>query len=238
MPPADNYRLNPPAEHRDFLILTDLLAWMRETVPATKGPVLDYGCGDSPYRSLFANRPYTRADIPGSADLDFVIRADETLAVPDASFGTIVSTQVLEHVDLFREYLAEAHRVLIPGGRLLLSTHGFFEEHGHPHDFRRWTLHALARDIERAGFTIERADKLTVGPRAVGYFFGSHLWRLNPSRKSLLGFGVQWLRRFIASRPATWNRFIAATTPRYGVVPGPAADETLYVGIAYVARKA
>jgi SAM-dependent methyltransferase len=232
-----NYRLQPPEDHRDYLILTDLLAWLRQTIPATRGPVLDFGCGDSPYRSLFDARAYSRADVAGERDLDFLIAPDETILVPDASFGTVLSTQVLEHVDLFREYLREAHRVLAPGGTLLISTHGTFEEHGHPHDFRRWTLLALQRDLERAGFAVERADKLTVGPRALAYLLGSQLWRLNPSRKSVLGFGVQLLRRFIARNPAAWNRFAASATPSHQFVPGPAIDETFFIGIAYVARK-
>jgi SAM-dependent methyltransferase len=235
--PGD-YRLHPPLPHRDFLILTDLLAWLRSVLPATSGPVLDYGCGDSPYRSLFAGRPYARADVPGEKDLDFTIAPDETIAAPDGAFGTIVSTQVLEHVYLFREYLDEAHRVLAPGGTLLLSTHGTFEEHGHPHDHRRWTLQALSLDLERAGFVVERADKLTVGPRALGYLLHSQMWRLNPSRRSLLGFGLQLLRSTIARRPEQWNAFIDRSTASHAVVPGPATDETFYIGIAYVARKA
>lgn len=234
--PGD-YRLHPPLAHRDYLILTDLLAWLHTALPSTSGAVLDFGCGDSPYRSLFADRPYSRADVPGEKNLDFTIAADETIAAPTEAFGTVLSTQVLEHVYLAPEYLAEAYRVLAPGGRLLLSTHGTFEEHGHPHDHRRWTLHALRLDLERAGFVVERADKLTVGPRALGYLLASQLWRLNPSRRSVLGFAVQFLRRSIARQPAGWNRFIASCTARHVMLPGPAVDETFYIGIAYVARK-
>lgn len=234
--PGD-YRLHPPLAHRDYLILTDLLAWLQAVLPSTSGAVLDYGCGDSPYRSLFPGRPYSRADVAGEKNLDFTIAADETIAAPDGAFGTVLSTQVLEHVYLAPEYLAEAYRVLAPGGRLLLSTHGTFEEHGHPHDHRRWTLHALRLDLERAGFVVERADKLTVGPRALGYLMHSQIWRLNPSRRSVLGFVTQYLRNSIARHPAAWNRFIAACSANHGVVPGPAVDETFYIGIAYVARK-
>ena len=62
--PGD-YRLHPPLAHRDYLILTDLLAWLHTALPSTSGAVLDFGCGDSPYRSLFPDRPYSRADVPG-----------------------------------------------------------------------------------------------------------------------------------------------------------------------------
>lgn len=234
---AGDYRLQPPPSHRDYLILSDLLAWVREVIPSTSGAVLDFGCGDSPYRSLFNGRPYARADIPGPAQLDFTIAPDESIAAPNGTFGTVISTQVLEHVDLYREYLTECHRVLAPGGRLLLSTHGTFEEHGHPHDFRRWTLTALAGDLSCAGFVIERADKLTVGPRALHYLMGSQIWKMNPSRKSLLGFGLSLLRNFILTRPEKWHAFADRHYSRQQRLAGPGAEESLFIGIAFVARK-
>lgn len=232
-----NYRLKPPISHRDYLILSDLLAWFREAAVRTEGPVLDFGCDASPYRSLFGDRPYVRADIPGPVGLDYVIGPDERISAPDGAFGTVISTQVLEHVDLFREYLAEAHRVLRPGGRLLLSTHGTFEEHGHPHDFRRWTLTCLGRDLERAGFVIESADKLTVGPRALHYLMGSQMWKMNPSRKSVLGYGLSLLRRHILHRPGRWNAFADRHYAAFCRLPGPGGEESLFIGIAFVARK-
>ena len=234
---SKNYRLSPDSGHRDYIILSDLLGWLQEVIPLTDGPVLDFGCGDSPYRSLFGDRSYSRADIPGGVNLDFTISSDETINVPDGTFGTIISTQVLEHVDLYREYLAEAYRVLRSGGCMLISTHGTFEEHGHPHDFRRWTLTALASDLVRAGFVIERADKLTVGPRALHYLMGSQMWKMNPSRKSLLGYGLSLLRNLILNRPEKWNAFADSHYPAHRRLAGPGAEETLFIGIAYVARK-
>jgi len=140
-------------------------------------------------------------------------------------------------VDLYREYLAEAHRVLRPGGRLLISTHGTFEEHGHPHDFHRWTLTALAGDLQRAGFVIDRADKLTVGARALHYLMGSQMWKMNPSRKSLIGYGLSLLRNLILTRPEKWNAFADDHYPSQRRLPGPAGNESFFIGIAYVARK-
>jgi SAM-dependent methyltransferase len=232
-----NYRLSPSPSHRDFLILSDLLAWIKDAIPATKGRVLDYGCGDSPYQTLFSGRPYTRADISRENVPDIIIHANETITAPDASYETIISTQVLEHVELFREYLNESYRLLTPGGKLIITTHGNFEEHGHPCDFHRWTLTALARDLENSGFVVERADKLTVGARAVGYHLSSQIWKLNPSRRSLLGFGVQLLRGYIGKRPEKWNKFIDRSTTGLRMQAGRDADESLFVGIAFVARK-
>lgn len=237
MTPAGNYRLQPDLAHRDYLILADLLAWLKDTIPATKGVVLDFGCGDSPYHPLFGERPYARADLGPGEKLDFVIQPDETISAPDGAFQTILSTQVLEHVDLYREYLRECHRLLAPGGKLLISTHGFFEEHGHPHDFHRWTLTALGRDLERAGFVVERADKLTVGPRALLYLMGSQMWKANASRKSALGFGLSLLRNSIQNHRAGWNTFADRHFGQHRMLAGPGGSESFFVGIAFVARK-
>jgi arsenite methyltransferase len=57
----------------------------------------------------------------GRADAaEFVVGDALELPVPDASFDVVVSTQVLEYVEDVAGALAEARRVLRPGGRLLV----------------------------------------------------------------------------------------------------------------------
>jgi SAM-dependent methyltransferase len=60
---------------------------------------------------------YVSADIqPGRADLALNI---EALALPDASYGAVVCSHVLEHVD-DKKALGEIYRVLKPGGIALI----------------------------------------------------------------------------------------------------------------------
>jgi SAM-dependent methyltransferase len=54
-----------------------------------------------------------------------------------------------------QDYLREAHRLLMPGGTLLLSTHGYWMYHPDPTDYWRWTRDGLVREIEAAGFTVQ-----------------------------------------------------------------------------------
>ena len=61
--------------------------------------------------------------------------------------------------------------MLKPGGRLICTTHGMYEEHGCPYDYQRWTLNGLKRDLQRAGFAIEKGVKITAGPRSGLFFF-------------------------------------------------------------------
>ncbi|UWZ40601.1 class I SAM-dependent methyltransferase [Dactylosporangium roseum] len=148
-----------------FLDLRDALA---ETLRDASGVWLDYGAGTSPYRELFGRAALQTADIPGgeSYPADHALDRDGRCPVPDGTFDGVLSTQVLEHVADANAYLREAFRLLRPGGTLVLSTHGVWEEHG-GQDLWRWTADGLALQAERAGFTVERKVKLTCGPRAL-----------------------------------------------------------------------
>jgi SAM-dependent methyltransferase len=125
----------------------------------TAGRVLDYGCAEVPYRRFFDQTvEFVGADLPGNPNATVEISADGTLPVPDHSFDAVLSTQVLEHVADPRTYLRECARVLAPGGRLLLSTHGIMVYHPDPFDLWRWTGAGLRRIVEEAGFEVVRFE--------------------------------------------------------------------------------
>jgi SAM-dependent methyltransferase len=130
--------------------------------------ILDYGCADVPYRSFFdAAADYVAADLPGNPHADVELLADGTLPCADREFDAVLSTQVLEHVADPRTYLAEAFRVLRPGGRILLSTHGTFIYHADPVDLWRWTCDGLRVEVERPGFEVIAFEGI-IGPVASG----------------------------------------------------------------------
>ena len=52
------------------------------------------------------------------------------LPFPDRTFDTVLSHAVIEHVADFGAYLAEARRVLRPGGRMFLQTAPYLSPHG------------------------------------------------------------------------------------------------------------
>lgn len=121
--------------------------------------ILDYGCGDQPYRKLFPQSCiYSGADLPGNPKADWTIDSEGKVPAPDGSFDLIFSTQVLEHVDDPALYLLECRRMLRPKGKLLLSTHGLMFLHPHPQDLWRWTMNGLQLQIHRAGFRVQRSE--------------------------------------------------------------------------------
>lgn len=127
--------------------------------------VLDFGCGTRPYEAWFrsAGADYQGADIDGGHEVQ--LRADGSIAAAAATFDLVASFQVLEHVWDLATYLGESHRVVKPGGWLLLSTHGTWFYHPHPGDYRRWTAEGLRREIEAHGFKLLEIRPV-VGPLA------------------------------------------------------------------------
>lgn len=118
--------------------------------------LIDFGCGDMPYKSLFLNKgiDYIPADISNNNNENLLIEKDGTVNVPNNTFQAVLSTQVLEHVDNPVAYLKEAWRMLKHDGLLILSTHGYWMYHPHPHDYWRWTSEGLKKIIIEAGFEL------------------------------------------------------------------------------------
>jgi SAM-dependent methyltransferase len=123
------------------------------------GRVLDYGSAEAPYRDFFpADVEFVPADLPDNPDAALELNPDGTVPVGDESFEAVLSTQVLEHVTDPELYLSECFRVLRPGGRMLLSTHGVFVYHPDPEDYWHWTCAGLRRAVQEAGFEVVRFE--------------------------------------------------------------------------------
>ena len=115
--------------------------------------VLDLGSGNGVYKSWFTSRNarYLGADIHPAGGCD-VVCVGEALPFKDNSMDLVFSVQVLEHVSSPEKVLAEVERVLVPGGVVVLSTHGTFPYHPTPEDHWRWTQTGLRTIFNRAGF--------------------------------------------------------------------------------------
>ena len=72
----------------------------------------------------------------------------------DHSFDVVLCTEVLEHVPEPVKTLKEFHRVLKPGGHLILSVPFLYQTHEQPYDFFRYTPFGLHYMFTQAGFNI------------------------------------------------------------------------------------
>ncbi|MEP9352606.1 class I SAM-dependent methyltransferase [Xanthobacter sp. KR7-65] len=105
-------------------------------VPGPQARVLDFGCGEALASAELAGRcgrlvlsdaaPAVRerlserfADVPSIE----VMAPEEVSALPDGSFDLIICNSVAQYLsrDLLAQLVAEWHRLLAPGGRLLIA---------------------------------------------------------------------------------------------------------------------
>jgi len=155
-------RADMTLDERDhhYIVLTFLHDWMAgRALPAAHGALLDYGAGGQPYRALFETKVtrYVAADVaptPGRA-LDVVLTPGQPVPLNDATFETVLSSQTLEHVPSPEFYLRECHRLLKPGGVLILTAPMQWRHHETPHDYYRFTRYGLRHLLESTGFAIE-----------------------------------------------------------------------------------
>lgn len=134
-------RLQPSRTSVQYAVRKPLVEWLRAQDTAGRR-ILDVGCGDRPYRDLFPGA--VGFDVPGNALADLHGSID-AIPVEDASFDLVLCLQVLEHVPDPPAAIRELRRVVRPGGRVLLSTHGIYPFHPNPDDLWRWTHQGLER---------------------------------------------------------------------------------------------
>lgn len=124
-----------------------------------RGRLVDVGCGSKPWRGVFAPHVVEHVGVdhvdsrraPGSVD---VIAGAYEIPLPEGHAETVLLSAVLEHLEQPARALAEAHRLLAPGGHLILTTPLFWPLHEQPRDFFRYTPHGLRFLLEEAGFEV------------------------------------------------------------------------------------
>jgi Methyltransferase domain len=164
-------RFDPRPGDEFYLHLVDLKRALHPRLEEARGRWLDFGAGWSPYGRWMTGTELHYADFPSdegfAAELDYVLEPGRPCPAPDAWFDGILSTQVLEHVADPHAYLDDAFRMLKPGGQLLLSTHGIWEDHPCPLDLHRWTQQGLRHDVSAVGFDVAECLPLTCGVRGL-----------------------------------------------------------------------
>ncbi len=140
-----------PARH-------ELLEQIKRHASVVRGRVLDVGAGSyARYQHLFIYDQYVKLDREGISGID-VVGSLEAIPLPDASFDSVVCTQVVGDVYNLPLAFSEFFRVLRPGGTLLLTESFVDSLHDEPYDYWRITKHSLRRLSEDAGFTVQTIE--------------------------------------------------------------------------------
>jgi SAM-dependent methyltransferase len=133
--------------------------------------VLDVGCGTGWLARHFEH--YTGVDASPAAVEEAarhgrdvrLADVDEPLPFPDATFDGVVLKDLLEHVADPVAVVAEARRVLRPGGRVFASSpdaqRWVWDDYTHRRPFTRKAFRLLFRD---GGFTVEQVGYESVMP--------------------------------------------------------------------------
>jgi SAM-dependent methyltransferase len=149
-------RRKPSLRSPTYAVRAPLARWLREEARLAsqrdrKPRLLDVGSGAKPYEPFFreAVAEYVGVDVANpAADLEGTV---ESIPVPDGSFELVLCTQTLEHVGDPPRAIRELRRVVAPGGRVLVSTHGVQVYHPNPDDLWRWTHAGLERLFRENG---------------------------------------------------------------------------------------
>lgn len=150
-------------------ILEAFVADICRRVTDRRARILDVGCGTGANLIMLSKHGDAEGvDVSEDAlafcrerGLDKVrLGAGEELPYEDGTFDLVTAFDVVEHMDDDLAGLSEMHRVLRPGGRVLLFVPTFMFLWGLQDDVshhrRRYRLSQLRRVLEQAGFEIER----------------------------------------------------------------------------------
>ncbi len=162
-------RLYPSLTNPNWLVLRRRREIFRKWLAQIDGrdlEVLDVGGRIQPYRPLLEGRlcRYLAVDLRWTPLVNIVARGEQ-IPLASAQFDVVICTQVLEYIPEPGEVIAEIHRVLRPGGCLLLSVPAVF-----PRDSDQDIWRFLPESLRRLLRSFHDVEVVAEGSSVAGFF--------------------------------------------------------------------
>lgn len=140
------------------------------------------------------NDPHAHPDI--MHDLEQVLR------IAQESYNHVLLINVLEHIFNYKQLIAEATRVVKPGGKVVIIVPFLFPIHRSPHDYRRFTDETLQGELALVGL-----QNITTTPLGSGIFAARHLMlsRLLPLPLRMVNHYIT--RHIVTFEDYVWQKF-------------------------------
>ena len=154
-----NWVLNPGGVGRGSRHVASLQVpeYARVISRYARGSLLDCGAGKVPFYGVYKDlvSEITCTDWGSSRHdlqhIDKEVDLSRQLPFDESSMDTILLTDVLEHLSNPQMVLCECERILRSNGHVLIFVPFLYWLHEQPHDYFRYTEHALAHLIETSG---------------------------------------------------------------------------------------
>lgn len=138
-----------------------------------RGSLLDLGCGSVPLYEAYRDHVsgITCVDwersLHSTSHLDHTCDLNGDLPFDDASFDTIILSDVLEHLYKPERCWQNMARVLRPRGKLIMNVPFYYPLHEQPFDYFRYTEFALQRFATESGFAVVELQPLGGAPEVI-----------------------------------------------------------------------
>lgn len=181
-----------------YLLRRSLFQAIEALKGAMTGTLLDFGCGEKPYESLFTVDRHIGLDLalPGFEHLYprvDVFYDGNVIPFEDEYFDSIFSSEVVEHIFNIDQIMRELHRVLKKGGRFMFTIPFAWGEHMKPYDFARYTTFGIRALLEKNNFEVIEIRKTSGSVEAIFQLWNAYLWQNLGCRGELIRMAVQLL---------------------------------------------
>lgn len=148
-----------------------------------EGRLIDLGCGKVPLFGTYSG--YVTDSIcvdwintlHPSKHVDCLCDINGGLPFQSSEFNTVILSDVLEHVSEPQHLFREMSRILKPKGKLLANVPFYYWLHEEPHDYYRYTEHALRHLADSANFRVLVMKAIGGSPEILADILAKHAQR-------------------------------------------------------------